>query len=72
MGHMCAIAHENGRMPLHKTALAALVEEAACQADDRERLTLKLPLMADLVAEADYWARQEKREFIMARMWIRP
>ena len=65
MSHMCAIAQENGRMPLHKTALAALVEEAACQADDRERLTLKLPLMADLVAEADYWAKQAGREVVM-------
>ena len=67
LSHMCAIAHENNRLPLHKTALAALVEEAACQADDRERLTLKLPLMADLVAEADYWARQAGREVIMGQ-----
>jgi lon-related putative ATP-dependent protease len=67
LGHICGLAREKNRLPLHKTALAALVEEAACLADDRERLTLKLPVMSDLVAECDYWARKSGHDMIMGK-----
>ncbi|MDP4593340.1 MAG: AAA family ATPase, partial [Beijerinckiaceae bacterium] len=44
---------------LTAAACAAVIERAARLVDDRERLTLRVGVLADLIREASYWAQQE-------------
>ena len=43
-------------------AVAAVIDEAARMAEDAERISLKVGRLADLLREADYWARQSGRK----------
>lgn len=48
-------------LPPTRPALAALVEEAMRDVEDRERLTTRFRVMADILREASHWARQAGR-----------
>jgi predicted ATP-dependent protease len=45
-------------LPMHAGAVARMVEEGARLVEDAERLTTNLGILADILREADYWARQ--------------
>jgi len=51
-------------LPLDRGAVARVVEQAARQVEDAEKLSVKLREMADLLRESDHWAREAKRKLI--------
>lgn len=51
-------------LDLDAAAVARVVEQGARLADDAERLSVNLGHLADLLREADYWARDDNREQI--------
>ena len=65
--HMCRLTREAGRLPLDRTALARLVELAAELSGDRERLTLRLSEIRDVLAESAHYAKQAKRKAVSAK-----
>jgi len=58
------LARDRGALPLHRTAVARLIEQAAREAGDREKLSLCIREFADLMQEADYLARKENKSTI--------
>ncbi|MEM9168989.1 MAG: AAA family ATPase [Pseudomonadota bacterium] len=58
-GLLAGIAAAESDRPISHCGCAALIDRAARIAGDRERLTLRIRLMADLIREAAYWAREE-------------
>ena len=54
-----SIAKRAADCALTAAACAAVIERAARLADDRERLTLRVGVLADLIREASYWAQQD-------------
>ncbi|HEX6590576.1 MAG TPA: ATP-binding protein [Moraxellaceae bacterium] len=50
--------------PLDKSAVIRLVEEAAREAEDQEKLSLHAASVGDLLREANYWAQQDKAKLI--------
>jgi lon-related putative ATP-dependent protease len=47
--------------PLHRTAVAALVEQAVRMAGRQEKISTSFPAITDLIREADFWAGQENQ-----------
>ncbi len=64
MSHLCKFVKERRLNPLHRTGVARLVELGAELADDRERLTLRLAEVEDVLIEASYLSSAEKHEYI--------
>ncbi|MCF8031807.1 MAG: AAA family ATPase [Desulfarculaceae bacterium] len=58
ISHLCQIAHKKELLPLHRGAVARLIERAAEMAGDRERLTLRLADLEDLLKESNYHAHK--------------
>jgi lon-related putative ATP-dependent protease len=56
---IAGIARDEADRPLTAAACARVIERAARQADDAERLTLKIGWLADLIREADHWAGED-------------
>ena len=48
-----------GLRPLHRDAVARVIEQAARRIEDGERLSLHMGSLDDLLREADYWAGQD-------------
>ena len=63
---IATIANRMELKPFDAAATAALIDESSRMAEDSERLTLKLGLLADLIREADHWAESAKRDHIIA------
>jgi predicted ATP-dependent protease len=59
---IASIVKEHGLKPFDAAGVARLIEEGARLADDREKLTIEIGRIADIVREADYWAGQAKRK----------
>ncbi|MGE3244837.1 MAG: Lon protease family protein [Beijerinckiaceae bacterium] len=55
-----AIAKKTADCALTAGACAAVIERAARLSDDKERLTLRVAVLADLIREASYWAQKEE------------
>ncbi len=51
-------------LPLHKTAVARVIEQAAREAGDSDKLSLHIEKLSDLIHEADYLARKKDNAFI--------
>lgn len=64
LGGLRAMVEEEGLLDIHCSGAARLLEESARRAGEQEKLSLEVAEMADLVREADYWARQEGAELI--------
>ena len=45
-----------------RPAVARIIDEGARLADDREKLSIEIGRIADIVREADYWSSQAKRK----------
>jgi len=59
---IASIVKEHGLKPLDAAAVARVIEEGARLADDREKLSIEIGRIADIVREADYWSSQAKRK----------
>ncbi len=66
IAYLCGLVERYDLMPLHRGAVARLVELAAELAGDQKRLTLQLAAVEDVVRESDYQARQAGHQAIMA------
>ncbi|MCB2226254.1 MAG: AAA family ATPase [Desulfarculaceae bacterium] len=62
ISHLCQIGRKHELLPLHRTAVARLIERAAEMAGDRERLTLRLADLEDLLKESNYHAKKAERD----------
>jgi lon-related putative ATP-dependent protease len=60
------LARKNGLQPLHRSAVARAIEHSARIVGDAEKLSTHLQSVADLVREADYWARDAGRAAVQA------
>jgi predicted ATP-dependent protease len=61
---MGSIARREDLLPLTPEAVARLVDESAREAEDAERLSLRVGILADVLREAHFWAQAEKHEAI--------
>jgi lon-related putative ATP-dependent protease len=59
------LAKDKDLLPLHRTAVARLIEQATREAGDREKLSLRIRNFADLMQEADYLAKKENKTTIV-------
>jgi lon-related putative ATP-dependent protease len=59
---IASVVKEHGLKPLDATAVARVIDEGARLADDREKLSIELGRISDIVREADYWSEQAKRK----------
>ncbi|TDG12812.1 ATP-dependent protease [Seongchinamella unica] len=60
------LQQRNGLLPLDRSGVARVIEQAARRLEDGERLSLHRQHLANLLAEADYQARRNKAEIITA------
>lgn len=67
VAHLCCLARQRDMLPLHRGAIARLIEMAAELAEDSERLTLRLAVVEDVVKEAEFFARQAGRKAVLAQ-----
>lgn len=58
------LAKDKELLPLHRTAVARLIEQATRSAGDREKLSLRIREFSDLMQEADYLAKKEDKTTI--------
>jgi len=58
---VAALARDAGLQPLDAPAVARVIEQAARLAEDAHKLTLHVDRIRDLLAEADFWARDAGR-----------
>jgi lon-related putative ATP-dependent protease len=63
---LATIQRRQGLREFDRSAVARLIEEAARQAEDAAKLSLRLDPLIELMTEADYWAAQGGRETVMA------
>ncbi len=59
---IASVVKEHGLKPLDASAVARVIDEGARLADDREKLSIELGRISDIVREADYWSGQAKRK----------
>ncbi len=59
-----AIVANHGLRHVSATGLARLIEEGARLAGDQTKLSVQIGRLADIVREADYWARRAGRDLI--------
>ncbi len=63
---IAGLAKEKNLLPLHRTAVARVIEQAAREAGDRQKLSLQIRQFADLIQEAEYLAQQKGKTYIEA------
>jgi lon-related putative ATP-dependent protease len=66
ISHLCTIGRNRRMLPINRQAVARLIELAAELAGDRERLTLQLAMVEDVLKEANFFATQAGRQEIGA------
>ena len=59
---IASIVKEHGLKPVDASGVARIIDEGARLADDREKLSIEIGRISDLVREADYWSGQAKRK----------
>ncbi|MFA5393437.1 MAG: ATP-binding protein [Candidatus Ratteibacteria bacterium] len=57
---------ENNLLPFHRSAVARVVEYGSRLVEDQQKLTSRFREVADMLQEADYWARQDNKEVVVA------
>jgi lon-related putative ATP-dependent protease len=62
---------ERGLLPVEKNGVAKLVEYGSRFAEHQDKLTTRLSLIAELLEEADFWARQEGASLVADRHVVR-
>ena len=61
---IATIAHREQLLAIDRYAIARIIEHSARLAEDAEKLSTHLLDIADLLREADYWARDNQHEHI--------
>ncbi|MDL1969897.1 MAG: AAA family ATPase [Candidatus Desulfofervidaceae bacterium] len=61
---LAKFCEEEGLRPLDKTGIARVLEYSVELSGDKEKLTLKMREINDILKEANFWALQEGSEFI--------
>ncbi len=61
---LAALARREKLRPLHRDAVARIIEHAARLAEDRGKLSTHMASITDLTREADYWAGQSGVDLI--------
>jgi lon-related putative ATP-dependent protease len=59
---IASVVKEHGLKPVDAAGVARIIDEGARLADDREKLSIELGRISDIVREADYWSSQAKRK----------
>jgi lon-related putative ATP-dependent protease len=59
---IASVVKEHGLKPLDASAVARVIDEGARLANDREKLSIELGRISDIVREADYWSSEAKRK----------
>ncbi len=54
-------------LPFHKTAVAEIVEEGVRIAGRQDKLTTRFSDVADVIREADYWARKARAKLVQGK-----
>jgi lon-related putative ATP-dependent protease len=57
-GVVASIVEEHKLRPVDASGVARIIEEGARLADDREKISVEIGYISDIVREADYWAGQ--------------
>jgi lon-related putative ATP-dependent protease len=50
--------------PFDKKAVAALIEHAVRMTERKEKISIRFPVITDLLREADYWASQDNKTIV--------
>jgi predicted ATP-dependent protease len=58
---IASIVREHKLNALDASGVARMIEEGCRMADDREKLSISIGRISDLVREADYWSKKAKR-----------
>jgi lon-related putative ATP-dependent protease len=61
---MARFCEDEGLKHIDRTGMARLLEYSMEVAGNREKMTLKLGAIADIIQEADYWAVKDRRKYI--------
>ena len=59
---IASVVKEHGLKPVDAAGVARVIDEGARLADDREKLSIEIGRISDIVREADYWSGQAKRK----------
>ena len=59
---IASVVKEHGLKPVDATGVARVIDEGARLAEDREKLSIELGRISDIVREANYWSSQAKRK----------
>ena len=65
-GLVAAIVARHELKPVDAAGVARIIEEGARMAEDREKLSIEIGRIADILREADYWASEAGREVTTA------
>ena len=63
---VCTLCEKEGLKHLEASAIAKVVEHGSRLAEDQKKLSTRFAEVADLIREANYYATQEKSEYINA------
>lgn len=61
-----SVTEEESLRPFNREAVALLVEEAIRMAGRQEKLSIRFPMLADIIREADFYAGKEGKEVVEA------
>lgn len=64
---ICGLCEENNYRHMDKSAVAKIIEFGSRLAEDQGKLTTRFSTIADIIAEASYYAKQDHAEFTMDR-----
>jgi len=56
---LATLCRQEGLRPLHRLAVARVMEHSSRLVDDQRRLSARIAIVMDLLREADYWAGRE-------------
>lgn len=61
---IASIVNKHGLNPVDASGVARIIEEGSRLASDAEKLSIRLGILADIVTEANFWAKEEGRSVI--------
>jgi lon-related putative ATP-dependent protease len=61
---IATLARRESLLPFDRGAVARVIERSARIVGDAERLSTHVTMLADLLREADYWARERRRDAV--------
>ncbi|MFC1944890.1 Lon protease family protein, partial [Chloroflexota bacterium] len=61
---LCAVCHKEGLYHLDKGAVAKVIEHSSRLAEDQHKLSTRFSEIADIIREANYWARIDGKKLL--------